>query len=361
MLGNWKGFYRFDDKRFQEATGFEATGFEIAIDQFDGKNFSGKVNDDEQTGGMEGTGEIIGKVENNQIYFEKKMPKNCTLYLDGNKRYSEKKHPTLYYSGQLSEDGKKIEGTWKFNKRLAFLLYVIPVIYRPGKGTWNMELKTILLLTGLSLFSCQPKGKDGSASADSNQAVKPKTETPKTQAADGDWQRGFNLTHDIDKDSIWRKPVRYYIENKKCSQTAIDFYYGKYRPTDEPKTEALLGLVTTTDSELRPFYRWVLNNTIAIQDGALAEYTGTPARQYAEKFPDEFFDYTDLDESGDKYRDWCEAISYSGFYDTDDYKDPKAIRDKIQKTMLKNCRDCNKAMTVKITEFANDCFPDVVK
>lgn len=214
-------------------------------------------------------------------------------------------------------------------------------------------MKNILMLISLLLFSCENK-----STTQKNKTVeiiqKEKSNVIKSKAED--WQLGFDLTHNIDKDSIWNKPVRYYIENKKCSQIAVEFYYGKYRPTDEEKTEKLLSLVTTENSELRPFYRWILNKTILIQDGALAEYTGKPARQYAEKFPDEFFEYMDFDKSGEKYSDWYNSIMYSGFYDTDNFEKPNIIREEIIKTMTKNCRNENQEM--KIKKFANDCFPD---
>ena len=141
MLGNWKGYYRFDNERIQKVIGYNETEFEIVIDKFDGKEFFGKVNDDEKTGGMQDTGEIIGRLENNEVYFKKLMPRNCSIALNGERVYSEKKHPTLYYSGLLSDDGKKIEGKWKFKRQLGFIFYIIPIIYNPGNGTWRMELK----------------------------------------------------------------------------------------------------------------------------------------------------------------------------------------------------------------------------
>ncbi len=72
------------------------------------------------------------------------------------------------------------------------------------------------------------------------------------------WQQGFGLTHEPEIDSIWFKPVKFYIDNPKCSPTAIDFYQGQFRPTDNNTTAALLKLVTTDDNNLRPFYRWCL-------------------------------------------------------------------------------------------------------
>ncbi len=176
--------------------------------------------------------------------------------------------------------------------------------------------------------------------------------------ANPEWQRGFGLTHDIDTDSVWFKPVRFYFDNKKCSVLAKDFYYGRYRPTDENKTDTLLNLVLSSDATLRPLYRWILNKTIVIQDGALAEYTGAPARRYAETYPKEFFEYMDTDKSGEKYSDWFNAILYSGFYKTEDFKNPKKIRVAVIKTMTKNCKDCDAKLKKRIVVFANDCFPD---
>ena len=141
MLGNWKGSYKYGNEKIQKIIGHSETEFEIIIDKFDGKNFSGKVNDDEKTGGMKETGEIVGRLENDTIYFEKSMPRNYQISVNGERKYTEQKHPKIYYSGKLSNGGNKFEGNWKFNKRLALLFYIIPIIYSPGKGTWEMELK----------------------------------------------------------------------------------------------------------------------------------------------------------------------------------------------------------------------------
>ncbi len=81
MTGNWKGYYKFENEKIQKATGFEKTNFEIVISKFDRINFSGIVKDDVETGGMEETGEIIGKIDNNNISFEKLMPKHYQIDL----------------------------------------------------------------------------------------------------------------------------------------------------------------------------------------------------------------------------------------------------------------------------------------
>jgi hypothetical protein len=172
-----------------------------------------------------------------------------------------------------------------------------------------------------------------------------------------DWQIGFNLTHDPEVDSIWGKPVIFYIENPKCSPIAIDFYVGQFRPTDNDLTGALLSLVTTNDNHLRPFYRWCLDKTIQIQDGALAEYTGIPARQYAEKFPEEFFVYMDIDTTGTKYKNWINAISYSGLNDGEFNKKSQIIRERMSTVMKRNCLNCDTKIRNRIDKLTGDCFP----
>jgi hypothetical protein len=37
-----------------------------------------------------------------------------------------------------------------------------------------------------------------------------KSKPEKTGKNQNNWQEGFGLTHNIDKDSIWNKPVRFY-------------------------------------------------------------------------------------------------------------------------------------------------------
>lgn len=173
-----------------------------------------------------------------------------------------------------------------------------------------------------------------------------------------DWQSSFNLTHNSSVDSINGKPVKFYIENKKCDSLAIAFYYGKYRPTDDNLIANLLDLSYTNDENLRPFYRWVLDKTIEISDGALAEYPGIPARKYAEKFPEELFDFLDSDTTKKRYINWTDIISYSGFYENDDYKNPKLIRKNLATEMIKKS---SLKLQNRITKFTLDCFPDVNK
>jgi hypothetical protein len=175
---------------------------------------------------------------------------------------------------------------------------------------------------------------------------------------DREWQQGFDLTHNPDEDSVWHKPVSYYINNKRCAGLAIDFYNGEFRPSDNNATDQLLNYATTSNDTLRPFYRWCLNKTIEISDGALADHVGLPAKRYAEKFPKEFLHYMQADSTKSRYRNWVEAINYSGYYDHDSPNDYLTTRREFIGTMKRNCKGCNAKIFKLIEKFGVDCFPN---
>lgn len=117
-------------------------------------NFSGKVNDNLKTGGMEETGKIFVKTSNNKASFDKSMLRNSIIInTRGVKKQIEKKHPTIYYNGILSNDKTENTALWFLKRILAFLLGIIPLIFRPRKGTWNINLKTITTIFLIFILS----------------------------------------------------------------------------------------------------------------------------------------------------------------------------------------------------------------
>jgi hypothetical protein len=214
----------------------------------------------------------------------------------------------------------------------------------------------LILLFGISFVACHSKPTETQVKAGVVEQPLLTKDTLNSPGIESDWQNGFALSHDPDVDSIWFKPVRFYLSDKECSKLAIDFYYGRRRPGDNEVTDELLELATTDDNKLRPFYRWCLNKTIFIQDGALAEHTGVPARMYAEKFPKELFEYLDIDSSGEKYSDWVSAINYSGYYSDEDYSKPNKMQKKMASLMNANCKACDSSLKKRIDSFARDCF-----
>ena len=84
---------------------------------------------------------------------------------------------------------------------------------------------------------------------------------------------------------------------------------------------------------------------------------GVPARQYAEKFPKEFFEYMDSDTSLERYNAWVESIGYSGFYDNEEDNNSASIRQGMASNMKQHCKGCNKALLQRIDTLAKNCFP----
>lgn len=172
------------------------------------------------------------------------------------------------------------------------------------------------------------------------------------QPATSTWRDRFNGQLYPLPDTIGSKPVAFYLQHPKVSPLAKALYTAHFRPTDNDSTVQLLALTTTDNKEIRPFYRWCLDFTIAISDGALGEYPGTPALAYASKFPQEFFAYMDKDKTGERYRRWVEIIAYSGL---NDYNKPASkIQRAIISKMTKRCLICDPKTAKRIVDFASD-------
>jgi hypothetical protein len=151
---------------------------------------------------------------------------------------------------------------------------------------------------------------------------------------------------------IGGRPVAFYLTDPRVSPLAKALYTGRFRPSDSDSTTRLLALVTTKQADIRPFYRWCLDFTIRLSDGALGEYPGEPALRYASKFPQEFFAYMDKDTTGERYKSWVVIIAYSGLGSYDEAT--TATRKRITDEMKKNCHSCTDRMSKRISVFAKD-------
>lgn len=140
VKGIWKGQYKYDNKVHQKHKGVDATNFEINITTVDNNHFSGTVEDDLITGGTEGIGEITGVVTGKLVEFIKQMPVKTILNPHtGERKTYNKKHPKIYYTGMMSEDGKSITGKWKF-KPGVIVLAIMLLFGVKNSGTWTMTL-----------------------------------------------------------------------------------------------------------------------------------------------------------------------------------------------------------------------------
>ncbi len=137
IQGKWVGWYTYNSKKINSVRSIERTFFTINIDTISGHNFSGVVEDDEQTFGLEGTGSITGKTEKTSIQFIKKMPFRTTL-INGKRVVDKtKKHPNVYYNGAAISDNH-FKGEWRFKLGFTFI-GKLPAIILPIKGTWEMK------------------------------------------------------------------------------------------------------------------------------------------------------------------------------------------------------------------------------
>lgn len=165
------------------------------------------------------------------------------------------------------------------------------------------------------------------------------------------WIDRFGIVRTPQRDTIDGYAVQYYLNHSQVAKIAKDFYRGRFRPKDDDSTAVLLDLVTTSNNEIRPFYRWCLDATIEISDGALGEYPGEPALAYASKYPKEFFMY--MDKSKARYNRWVNIISYSGLPTYEAGKE-KVLKKEIIRKLKSNCIRCSARYKAKIDRFAAD-------
>lgn len=166
------------------------------------------------------------------------------------------------------------------------------------------------------------------------------------------WADRFGIIRHPETDTIGNKPAKFYLKNQRVAQIAKDFYMGRFNPKDNDSTTYLLSLATKNNL-YRPFYRWCLDQTIIIADGALGEYPGKPALEYAMRYPNEFFAYMDKDKSRKRYKRWVEIISYSGLlnYNTEN---PITLKKILIRQLNVNCNNCSMADKRKINKLAYD-------
>lgn len=136
MLGNWTGTYKYEGKRIPHESRERETIFHIKIQEFDGTIFSGIVQDDPATGGMQGIGLIHGQMKKGQIKFVKEMPIQTVYMPDGSKIEENKPHRKIYYSGSIF--GNEAQGIWKFKFGFGMVNNRL-VIFPRSKGAWSMK------------------------------------------------------------------------------------------------------------------------------------------------------------------------------------------------------------------------------
>lgn len=214
-------------------------------------------------------------------------------------------------------------------------------------------MRQIFLLVGIFFIACNDHNQSiQKTTIDSSASASQKINDDTIQKSKKIWVDRLNGKNYTVPDTIAGRPVSFYLNHLGVADIAKSFYKGKFRPEDNDSTTELLSYITTEDSILRAFYRWCLDHTILISDGALGEYPGSPALKYAIKFPLEFFEYMDQDVSGQRYKRWIEIMAYSGL---DNYeKTTLQIEAEIIDHLKKNCRQCDSHTQNRFKIFAQD-------
>jgi len=140
IVGTWKGTYTYNLPDEYKTEKMQEVEFTVIIDKVKGHKFWGTVEDNLETGGTPGKGEITGKYSDEEVQFDKNMP--ILAVIDENSKHitdDTKKHPTILYRGVFSKSKQHITGSWLFKKKKLFWKGLIPVWYSLGNGSFTMR------------------------------------------------------------------------------------------------------------------------------------------------------------------------------------------------------------------------------
>lgn len=80
--------------------------------------------------------------------------------------------------------------------------------------------------------------------------------------------------------------LQIYLKNKSVSETAKQYYRGKFKAADNAKIFSILDSINTKNQETRPFYLFLATRIMKNSDGALSEELGVRTKEYLEQHPD---------------------------------------------------------------------------
>lgn len=140
LVGIWKGFYTYNMPNEFKDEKMQKVEFIIKIGKVKGSNSWCAVEDNNETGGTHGVGQISGKYTDEGVQFDKNMPIH-TVVNEKNEHISvrSKKHPTMAYTGDFSRSKKRISGYWAFKKKKLYWKGLIQKWLSNGNGHFEMH------------------------------------------------------------------------------------------------------------------------------------------------------------------------------------------------------------------------------
>ena len=83
-----------------------------------------------------------------------------------------------------------------------------------------------------------------------------------------------------------KRELDLFLKSESISKTAKDYYQGRFKAADNPRTYSILDSIRTNNPQTRPFYLYLATQMIKNSDGALSEELGVRAKEYLEQHPD---------------------------------------------------------------------------
>jgi len=143
--------------------------------------------------------------------------------------------------------------------------------------------------------------------------------------------------------------IKFYLDNQQVSKTAKDFYYGKFKATDNTKTFSIIDSLKTKNNLARPFYIFLVSKIINKADGALSELLGAGCKDFVELHPDFLIDFLDSKSTlVDKrfFDNWAQLIAGEFIIDCEG-KEKQCIKKSLEQASTK-IRSNNKS---RLTNF----------
>jgi hypothetical protein len=135
--------------------------------------------------------------------------------------------------------------------------------------------------------------------------------------------------------------LKYYLNSIQISKTAKDFYYGKFKASDDIKTFSIIDSLNTKNNFTRPFYIFLVSKIIDNSDGALSESLSTSCKNFIELHPDFLIDFLFSKNKIVEKRfteKWAKQIAEEVIIDCEE-KDMKCIKKSFQQALLKSRMD----------------------
>lgn len=85
--------------------------------------------------------------------------------------------------------------------------------------------------------------------------------------------------------------VKFYLNNRQVSKNAKDFYFEKFKASDDDNSFSIVDSLMTKNNKTRPFYIFLVSKMIEKADGVLSESLGHSCKNFIELHPDFLIDF----------------------------------------------------------------------